>query len=74
MGYRIRELRERASMTQMQLAEKSGISRGTIIALEGGGAKVTTTKTLRCLADALGVTIDSLFYADDAQHIKQKEG
>lgn len=36
MGYRIRELREAMKMTQEELADKSGVSRGTISALENG--------------------------------------
>ena len=34
MGYKIKELREAMKMTQEELAEKSGVSRGTISALE----------------------------------------
>ena len=30
MGYKIKELREAMKMTQEELAEKSGVSRGTI--------------------------------------------
>ena len=36
MGYKIKELREAMKMTQEELAEKSGVSRGTISALENG--------------------------------------
>ncbi len=51
---RLRELRERASFSQMELAERSGISRATIADLELGkrGAR---PKTRRKLAKALGV-------------------
>jgi transcriptional regulator with XRE-family HTH domain len=51
---RLRELRERASYSQMELAERSGISRATIADLESGkrGAR---PKTRRKLAKALGV-------------------
>lgn len=61
MGYKIKEMREERGMTQCQLAEKSGVSRMTISALENGGERVTTTKTLVKIADALNVTIDELF-------------
>lgn len=64
MGYRIRYIREERGMTQVQLAEKSGVSRATICALENGTERVTTTKTLSKIADAMEVTIDDLFAPD----------
>ena len=48
-------------MSQTILAKKSGISRATIWALETGKQKSTTTDTLVNIADALGVSVDSLF-------------
>ena len=62
MGYRIREIREDRGMTQVELAEKSGVSRTTIYGLETGAEKITTTKTLNKLAHALGVSIDEIFF------------
>lgn len=64
MGYRVKECREAKKMTQEELASKSGVSRGTICALESGKEKSTTSKTLLALAKALDVTIDSLFFDD----------
>lgn len=61
--FRIRELRERVGITQEELSAKSGVSRATICALECGDDKVTTTKTLLNLANALGVQMDDLFLA-----------
>ena len=52
-------------MSQEELAEKSGVSRGTIVALESGTERVTTTKTLVALAIAMGVSVDQIFFADD---------
>lgn len=66
MGYRIKKVREQRGMTQIQLAEKSGVSRATICALESGCEKVTTTKTLAKIANAMNVTVDELF-ADDTR-------
>lgn len=51
-------------MTQTDLEAKSGVSRATICALESGGAKVTTTKTLLKLAGALDVSVNQLFSAE----------
>ena len=59
--YRIKELREERGLTQTELEKKSGVSRGTICALESGEDKITTTKTLLNLASALGVSIYQLF-------------
>ena len=63
MGFKIKELREEKKMTQEELSSKSGVSRGTIVALEKGTAKNTTSKTLLKLASALGTSLDSLFCA-----------
>lgn len=64
MGYRIKELREALNMTQEDLAIKSGVSRGTICALESGTERTTTTKTLLKLAKALGSTLDQIFFEE----------
>lgn len=66
MGYKIKETRERCGLTQSQLAEKSGVSRMTICALENGRERVTTTKTLIKIAKAMNVTVDELFQPETA--------
>lgn len=63
MGYKIKEVRESLCMTQEELAEKSGVSRGTISALENGNP-ITTSKTLVKLAKAMNVSIDQIFYTE----------
>lgn len=62
MGYKIKELRGAMKMTQEELAEKSGVSRGTISALENGIDRTTTSKTLVKLAQALDTTVDRIFF------------
>lgn len=64
MGYKIKEVRELKKMTQEELSEKSGISRGTISALENGSVRTTTTKTLVKLAQALSVSVDQIFFTE----------
>ena len=64
MGYKIKEVREARKMTQEELSEKCGVSRGTISALENGSVRTTTTKTLVKLARALGVSVDQIFFAE----------
>ena len=64
MAYRIRELREAMKMTQEELADKSGVSRGTISALENGSMRNTTSKTLLKLAQALNTSVDRIFFTE----------
>jgi transcriptional regulator with XRE-family HTH domain len=51
---RLRELRDRASLSQEELAERAGVSRATIADLERG-RRTAQPKTRRKLAEALGV-------------------
>ena len=62
MGNKLKEAREAAGMTQEQLAQKSGISRTTISAIENDTDKVTSTKTLLALAKALNTTVKHIFF------------
>ena len=50
-------------MTQDELAQKSGVSRKTICDLESNTKKNTTSKTLLKIANALGSTVDEIFFA-----------
>ena len=59
--YRVKELREKAKMTQEELAKNAGISRVTLSGIESGTAEVATTKTLSKLAEALNVSIRDIF-------------
>lgn len=61
MRFRIREQREKAGMTQVQLAEKSNVSRAIISGLESGSITVTTTETLLKIANALGKNVSDIF-------------
>lgn len=64
MGNKIKETREALKMTQEELAEKSGVSRTTISALENGTDRATSTKTLIKLARAMNTTVDTIFFAE----------
>ncbi len=57
--YRVRSWRERRALTQQELAERAGVARRTIVALETTGRRAHPA-TLRALAAALEVTIDQL--------------
>lgn len=62
MGNRLKEFRLKLKISQEELEAKSGISRGTISAIENDPAYNTTTKTLERLATALGATVDQIFF------------
>lgn len=62
-NYKIADLRKKKGLTQAELAEKSGVSRATICAIENGTNKGVSTTTLTKLADALGVKAEKIFYA-----------
>lgn len=62
MGYKIKEMREERNMTQEELARKSGVCRTTIWALENNANKTASTKTLLKIANALGTSVDQIFF------------
>lgn len=61
MEYVGKKIREDKRITQVELSEKSGVSRSIINGLETGRTKETTTKTLFRIAQTLDVTINDLF-------------
>jgi putative transcriptional regulator len=64
----IRRLRfERGEMTQQQLADKAGVTRQTIIAIEGGRYSPSLTLAFR-IAQALGVGIEDVFQFEGATY------
>ena len=64
MVFKVKEQREKIGMTQEQLAQKSGISRTTIVALEKAETNTsTTTETLMKIASALNCTVADIFCA-----------
>lgn len=60
--YYVKKCREEAGLTQAELSEKSGVSRGIIVRLESGELKETTTGTLIAIAGALGKKVSDIFY------------
>ncbi len=66
MGFRIKEVREEIGMTQMELSEKSGVSRSIINGLESGRTKVTTTETLLKIARAMNKKVSEIFFEQSA--------
>lgn len=62
MKSNLKSMREAARLTQEQLAERSGVSRTTISAIENNDGKAVSTKTLLALAKALNTTVKRLFW------------
>lgn len=73
LGYKLKEVRTEKGMSVLDLAEKSGISRTWIWAIESGNAKNVSVKVLLALANALGVTIDEIFFEDKVYNSKHPE-
>lgn len=80
LGSRLKEARERTRLTQMQVAEKLGISNGTLSGYERN-YRDPDTNTLAALARVYGVTTDYLttgkesgeYYNDSEIENKRKE-
>ena len=60
----VRRLRNAAGMSQSALAERSGVSRRMLVAIEAGEKNVSLT-TLDLIAEALGVAFSTLIQAPE---------
>jgi len=60
LGRRLRQVRRAKDLTQEQLAAKSGVNAITISRLESSDASKAYARTVRDLAQALGVSADYL--------------
>lgn len=64
-GYRLSELRQRAAMTQAQLARAMDVSQARISAMERGDLDTLTVASVRGYVDALGGTMHLVASLDD---------
>lgn len=62
MQFMVREIREKLKMSQVDLAQKSGVSRTIISGLESGSITTTTTETLVKIARALNCKVSDIFF------------
>ncbi len=62
MKNKIKEVREKAGLTQEQLSKKADISRTILSGLESGRIEITTTATIQKIADALETSISKIFF------------
>lgn len=73
-GARLRALRERAGLTQEQLAERAGVKRGAVARWESGEREPGWSNVV-ALCKALGVSCEAFMqHADDAPAEKAKGG
>ena len=60
LGRNLKELRQKQSLNQQDLSDRSGVPQSTISRIETGRVRQPGPSILKSLADALGVSIDSL--------------
>ena len=65
MKNNLRVERARVRMTQQDLADKTGVTRQTIVAIEQGKFNPSTVLALK-MARVFGVTIEALFELEDS--------
>ena len=61
----LRRARERAGLTQVELAEELGVGRTTVVSLENGTTRLFN-KNLPLIADRLGISLEELLCGADA--------
>lgn len=61
MHYKVKEIRIKNGFTQEELSRKSGVSRAIISKLECNEEVVTSTDTLKRIANALNVSVSAIF-------------
>ena len=64
MKNNLRVERARVRMTQQELADKTGVTRQTIVAIEQGKFNPSTLLALK-MARVFGVTIEAIFELED---------
>jgi len=64
VSHNVRRLRNACGLSQTALAERSGVSRRMLVAIEAGEKNVSLT-TLDLIAEALGVAFSTLIQAPD---------
>lgn len=77
MAKRIKELRERAGLTQSELAKRAGLEQGHISRIERGAQKDISLSTLQAIARALAVPLAVILEGYEAHpaalHIEDDE-
>ena len=71
MKNNLRVERARVRMTQQELADKTGVTRQTIVAIEQGKFNPSTVLALK-MARVFGVTIEALFELEETDYNNKK--
>jgi transcriptional regulator with XRE-family HTH domain len=71
LGERVRELRERQKLTQDQLAEQTGLSKGFLSDVERDKRQVSATNLLK-IGNAVGASLDYLLRGEDVPDAVQR--
>lgn len=66
MGFpnKLKAAREKAGLTQTELAARANVARTIVVGIENGTVDVVRTSTLTKLANALGKKINSIFFTE----------
>lgn len=65
MRFAVKEMREKAGMTQEELSARSGVSLKTISELEENSIDICNSKDMTYIAYALGISVRNLFFEED---------
>lgn len=72
IGLRIKELREKAGMSQQRLAELMGIKRPTISQIENGERKIYAEELIK-LSEILGISVENLLNLEKSPEVILRE-
>ncbi len=73
IGHRIKELREKAGMSQDALAQKMKLPRPAISQIESGARKIATDELIK-FSEIFHVTVDDLLNPGKAPEVRLHEG
>lgn len=68
MNSKVKEIREKIGMTQLELSKRSGLSRQCISAIENGRSNVITNTTMEKIASVLNESVETIFFADSVNY------
>ena len=68
IGENVKKYREKANLTQADLAEKVGIGTASVSRIERGEKRMKL-ETLRAVADALDISVGLLFYQENESEL-----
>lgn len=71
MENRLREIREAKKLSQVELVEKSGVSRTVISQLENGTRTVITSETMLKISKALEEPLEEIFLQHSFTKVNQ---